>query len=486
LDACAAPGNKTSHLAALAVSAAAAATATTHTTKTQRQTDEENDDKHGNTFPIKVYALDRSKDRCEALKRRMRQLLPDTIDKVQIHAHCRDFLSLGRPSLDDGSDNIKTKGKQSKKPKKSDNNDGDHAMVHGVTDILVDPSCSGSGIFHRSNDLDFERDSQDQMDASLHRLQSLSNFQTTVLRHALTNFENVQRVVYSTCSIHEQENEGVVADVLKEANIAAKWHLVAPSCLRDWQRRGRQTRKSKKDDKKSSSNISCLTKEQLATLIRADRSDETNGFFVACFARKHEDNAASSSSSQVAKEKKKRAKSAHTTSAPSIHGVAPIPNVPFYSGQFKTNANQENKDKPTESSSKNEYQAALKKTDAKTSSSTSRSTASGNKRKSESTAKESSDRSTQTKDQEEEAHQNNQKKKKNTEDKQPPQKESDASTSPASRKRPKTKRNDDPADHTEDPEKPLPKKAAKKLEWKRRQRQSKVQRLHSKQNPKNS
>lgn len=46
------------------------------------------------------------------------------------------------------------------------------------------------------------------------RLKSLSNFQAMLLRHAL-KFPSVRRVVYSTCSIFEQENELVIHDVLQ-------------------------------------------------------------------------------------------------------------------------------------------------------------------------------------------------------------------------------------------------------------------------------
>lgn len=47
------------------------------------------------------------------------------------------------------------------------------------------------------------------------RLQALSAFQQRCLSHALT-FPQVQRVVYSTCSIHTEENEQVVAACLQQ------------------------------------------------------------------------------------------------------------------------------------------------------------------------------------------------------------------------------------------------------------------------------
>ncbi|KAI2511060.1 Pfam Nol1 Nop2 Fmu [Fragilaria crotonensis] len=82
-------------------------------------------------------------------------------------------------------------------------------------------------------------------------------------------FTSVDRIVYSTCSLHEQENELVVREAL-HGN--PTWQLCAPYCLRQWKRRGHE--------------VEGLTTEQSKCLIRADRGDETNGFFVAYFERR--------------------------------------------------------------------------------------------------------------------------------------------------------------------------------------------------------
>lgn len=47
------------------------------------------------------------------------------------------------------------------------------------------------------------------------RLASLASFQVKCLNHGLS-FPRLRRLVYSTCSIHSQENEEVVAACLKQ------------------------------------------------------------------------------------------------------------------------------------------------------------------------------------------------------------------------------------------------------------------------------
>ncbi len=47
------------------------------------------------------------------------------------------------------------------------------------------------------------------------RLQALASFQLRCLKHTL-QFPQVQRVVYSTCSVHSQENEEVVSACLQQ------------------------------------------------------------------------------------------------------------------------------------------------------------------------------------------------------------------------------------------------------------------------------
>lgn len=205
LDACAAPGNKTSHLASLVPATA------------------------------RVHAFDKSKDRFQLLQRRMKELVGPKVE-----CHQLDFLEASS-----------TDSKFSK-----------------VRAILLDPSCSGSGMI--GNHQEASRDPNYCND----RIRSLSDFQLKALQHATSSFKDVERVVYSTCSLYTQENEGVVQRFL---SASSEWSLVAPQCLSSWNRRGLQ--------------VEGLTTEQANALIRVHPDeDATNGFFVACFERKCETN----------------------------------------------------------------------------------------------------------------------------------------------------------------------------------------------------
>ncbi|XP_031483339.1 25S rRNA (cytosine-C(5))-methyltransferase NSUN5 isoform X2 [Nymphaea colorata] len=139
-----------------------------------------------------------------------------------------------------------------------------------VRAILLDPSCSGSGT--STNRLDYLLPSYDTghfhngLDAE--RARKLSAFQKKALAHALS-FPSVERVVYSTCSIHQEENEDVIKTILPIAE-SLNFHLEAP--FPQWPRRGLPVFGGAEH------------------LLRIDPADGMEGFFIALFVRKHSQN----------------------------------------------------------------------------------------------------------------------------------------------------------------------------------------------------
>eukprot|EP00923_Selenidium_pygospionis_P022051 GHVN01038120.1.p1 GENE.GHVN01038120.1~~GHVN01038120.1.p1 ORF type:complete len:437 (+),score=38.95 GHVN01038120.1:115-1311(+) len=122
--------------------------------------------------------------------------------------------------------------------------------------ILVDPSCSGSGMITTPEHLVLKKTSSE-------KFKHLIKMQKKLVNHALS-FPKVQRVVYSTCSLNEDENEKVVQSVLRK-NPSFELKKVLPR----WKRRG-------------------LPKYSFSDMVaRTDpKKDKTSGFFIALFQRK--------------------------------------------------------------------------------------------------------------------------------------------------------------------------------------------------------
>ncbi|GAA5809103.1 hypothetical protein MFLAVUS_002507 [Mucor flavus] len=214
IDACAAPGNKTSHLSALMK----------------------------NTGKIWAFDLD---------SRRL-----DLLKKLTYKAGCKNINPVHGSFLE------------------TDPNDTQFAEVEY---LLLDPSCSGSGIISRLDHLvdDDDEKKKNGKDADgktqKERLQNLADFQISIIEHAL-KFPKAKRVVYSTCSIHPEENEHVVKTVLKrhpDFKLATR-----ESVLPTWNRRGIPEEINGNKD----------LAECVVRTVPAE--DLTNGFFVACFVRK--------------------------------------------------------------------------------------------------------------------------------------------------------------------------------------------------------
>ncbi|WVO13447.1 hypothetical protein L204_101063 [Cryptococcus depauperatus] len=149
--------------------------------------------------------------------------------------------------------------------------DPQNKNFENVTRILLDPSCSGSGIVNRLDYL--VEDDTEESDSKTERLEKLAGFQLQMIIHAF-KFPSARRIVYSTCSIHAEEDERVVMLAL-QTSIAKQrgWTLAKrESVLPTWERRGRPEEMG--GDEALANNV-----------IRCLAQDKTNGFFVSCFVR---------------------------------------------------------------------------------------------------------------------------------------------------------------------------------------------------------
>jgi putative methyltransferase len=283
IDACAAPGNKTSHLASLVAlmcgqtssSSSSSSSSATNASASASATDP--------NLPT-IFAFDKSPPRLGVLQRRMKEAGADHI----VQSNLQSFLEV-------------------------DPADPKYARI---TAVLLDPSCSGSGMASRLDhfiDTALGRGtgsgrgsggsgSGGGADAEAQRrLKSLSDFQKEALLHAFS-FPNVRHVVYSTCSVHNEENEHVVAHVLDCEGAQPSSKGFGPfrlaKALPHWPRRGRPGQhqfppmeEEEEEEEGASSSaalpLPCrLTQAEADCLVRVlPDEDETNGFFVALFQR---------------------------------------------------------------------------------------------------------------------------------------------------------------------------------------------------------
>lgn len=169
-----------------------------------------------------------------------------------------------------------------------------------VTGFILDPSCSGSGIFGRksvdilnnhgkkSNDeVPDENDAEETTDSKneqlKERLSKLASFQFQIVRHAMS-FPNAKKIVYSTCSIHAEENERVVIDLLLDKKVqswgwrVAKKELVLPT----WYRRGFKEEFQEVFTDKTEQECQELADGCVRALPKEDGGI---GFFAVCFVR---------------------------------------------------------------------------------------------------------------------------------------------------------------------------------------------------------
>jgi putative methyltransferase len=206
IDCCAAPGNKTSQLAALAAPGAM------------------------------VVAVERDPSRAKTLRNRLTAAHVGSA----VHVVEGDFLSI-QPGESPWKD---------------------------ATALLLDPSCSGSGMVERRGDTEVQ-DKQNSGGMPSPRLRALAALQVRLLLHAL-KLPNVRRVAYSTCSVHPLENEIVALTVARHPDVLrAGWRLVR--ALPSWPCRGIP--------------LSEEVRGECSKMVRAGPEWLTNGFFVAVFER---------------------------------------------------------------------------------------------------------------------------------------------------------------------------------------------------------
>ncbi|KAH2282632.1 hypothetical protein KXW02_004016 [Aspergillus fumigatus] len=282
LDGCAAPGNKTTHMASLLAKHAAGRDVTRH-----------------------IVSMDASKVRSKTLQKMVSAAGADNIVTV---LQGQDFLAL----------------------------DPTEERFANVTGLLLDPSCSGSGIVGRDDvpklalpaaastptsksqgkkrkrRHDDEEETQPGNAAAAtstsasatdeneiasatldrDRLTKLSNLQARIVEHALS-FPAATRVTYSTCSIHLIENEAVVSRVLASDVARSRgWRIMRreeqPCGMKAWPHRGVRT-ESRYGDVKGDGEATPvdLSDEELEACLRcwADDEEGLGGFFVAGFVR---------------------------------------------------------------------------------------------------------------------------------------------------------------------------------------------------------
>lgn len=227
VDGCAAPGNKTTHLAALLAEADAATTE--------------------GAPKGRVVALDRDASRLGLLRKNVSRVGAGGY----VEAHVADFLN--PPAAVE-------------------------ALMQRADAVLLDPSCSGSGTGRSRGDFliaagrrvlgggdDESTSTAAGAAADEQRVAKLAAFQLAAVSRAL-RLPRARRLVYSTCSVHRAENEDVVGAALDVAHRHG-WRLA--EVLPGWPCRG----------------VGGDWRKLTARAGPSEAEGETDGFFVSLFER---------------------------------------------------------------------------------------------------------------------------------------------------------------------------------------------------------
>ncbi|KAK1062310.1 hypothetical protein LTR74_010406 [Friedmanniomyces endolithicus] len=293
VDACAAPGNKTTHLAAVLAESNA-----------HRQTN--------STHSGRIIACEKDAARSETLEKMIK--LAGAAEVVTVKAK-QDFTKLPPTAR----------------------------VAANISALLLDPSCSGSGMVGRdegsgitvhlpsttpdvpagrgkkrkrtasaaaskplapSPQVDDAAEEQvpipdsadDTAEKLTARLANLAAFQLRLLEHAMA-FPAARRIVYSTCSIHPEENEHVVVAALRsEVAREMGWRVLRRSeqvvGMREWHLRGLRGAvegavRFRVDGEENGSKAEMDVEEVAEACLRCDKHGEegTMGFFVVGFVR---------------------------------------------------------------------------------------------------------------------------------------------------------------------------------------------------------
>lgn len=277
IDGCAAPGNKTTHLAAIC-----------HT----RRPDFETQDSQ------KIFAFEKDKRRSQTLTKMVKIAGSQGWTKVgfgqdfcQVDSAGEQFAKVGALLLDPscsgsgivGRDTMPelhvpeaaSTGGGSKKIDKGKGKASQEKEHKGKKRKLDKNEAAQNNVMIDDDGTETVVNSEKDLEA---RLQALAGFQLKILLHALT-FPAAKKVTYSTCSIHSQENEHVVMKVL-QSEVAQRrgWRIMKRSeqvrGMRDWPVRGLKE--------------SCGGDAEVADgCIRSYKGDGYGvmGFFVAGFVR---------------------------------------------------------------------------------------------------------------------------------------------------------------------------------------------------------
>jgi putative methyltransferase len=275
IDGCAAPGNKTTHLAAIVSG--------------QSESNEGQ----------KVIAFERNEVRTKTLQKMVKLAsgnnsivsIKGGSDFLAAKPHSDEFASVGAIVLDPSCSGTGIVGRD----------DGIKLHLPAANSVAAKAQSVGKGKKRKREDeksiplepatLDLDLDDSAPEETPFEgklaeRLDTLSNFQLHILTHAM-RFASAHKITYSTCSIHFEENEGVVFQALA-SSIANKrgWKILKREHqvdgMRKWKRRGVW------EEGKLNFSVEDEQKQQvLDSCIRCDKgTDEgTMGFFVAGFVR---------------------------------------------------------------------------------------------------------------------------------------------------------------------------------------------------------